>query len=259
MLYNKYLKMHLKSSLEYKANTIFLSMAQALIFIGEILGVWLLFLKFEAVGEWGFYDSLLMSGVVMTSFSLMECFARGYDEFPNLIKNGTLDRLLVRPVNIHYQLLGAKIEFSKFLRIILGITVSIIAIINMNINWNILKIIVLISMYLSGCIIIFGLMILCAGISIYTIENLEFTNIITNGSKELAYYPINIYKKWLTRIFTFIIPIACFNYLPLSFLLETGSIPLWLCGISPFLGMLFIIPCLIFFNFSLKKYQGTGT
>lgn len=259
MLYNKYLKMHIKSSLEYKANTIFLATAQVLVFVAEILGVWMLFERFDTVAGWGFYDSLLMVGIVMTTFAFTECFARGYDEFPNLIKSGSLDRLLVRPVNIYYQLFGAKIEFSKFFRIILGIVISIIAIININADWNALKIIVLIATNMCGCVVIFSLMLIAAGISVYTIENLEFVNIITNGSKELAYYPLNIYNKWLTRLFTFVIPVACFNYLPLSYIIGVGNIPLWLCAISPFLGMLFIIPCLIFFNISLKRYQGTGT
>lgn len=259
MLYKNYLKMHLKSSFQYRYNMMFITFNQILINISEILAVYLLFSQFNSVAGWTFYQSLLMMGIVYTVFSLTECFARGYDEFPKLIKSGELDRFLIRPVNIHYQIFGSKIEFTKFARVILGIVISIIAIVNINVDWNILKVLVLISTYICGIFVIFGLFVLSAGISIYTVENLEFLNILTNGSKELAYYPINIYAKWLTRIFTFIIPIACFNYLPLSYILEIGSIPSWLCAISPLLGMLFVIPCIIFFNLSLRKYKSTGT
>ena len=258
MLYKNYLKMHLKSSFQYRYNMMFITFNQILINISEILAVYLLFSQFNSVAGWTFYQSLLMMGIVYTVFSLTECFARGYDEFPKLIKSGELDRFLIRPVNIHYQIFGSKIEFTKLARVILGIVISIIAIVNINVDWNILKVLVLISTYICGIFVIFGLFVLSAGISIYTVENLEFLNILTNGSKELA-YPINIYAKWLTRIFTFIIPIACFNYLPLSYILEIGSIPSWLCAISPLLGMLFVIPCIIFFNLSLRKYKSTGT
>lgn len=251
--------MHLKSSFQYRYNMMFITFNQILINISEILAVYLLFSQFNSVAGWTFYQSLLMMGIVYTVFSLTECFARGYDEFPKLIKSGELDRFLIRPVNIHYQIFGSKIEFTKLARVILGIVISIIAIVNINVDWNILKVLVLISTYICGIFVIFGLFVLSAGISIYTVENLEFLNILTNGSKELAYYPINIYAKWLTRIFTFIIPIACFNYLPLSYILEIGSIPSWLCAISPLLGMLFVIPCIIFFNLSLRKYKSTGT
>ncbi len=259
MLYNNYLKMHAKSFMQYRANMVFISVNQILVNLGEILAVYLLFKQFDSLMGWTFYQSLLMMGIIYTVYPLTECFARGYDEFPKIIKSGEFDRMLIRPVNIHYQIFGSKIEFSKITRIILGIIISVIALVNMQIDWNVWKVLVLILTYICGTFVIFGLFVISAGISIYTIENLEFVNIITNGSKELAYYPINIYAKWLTNIFTFVIPVACFNYLPLSFILGTGSLPMWLCGIAPLFGMLFVVPCLIFFNLSIKNYKSTGT
>ncbi len=259
MLYKNYVKMHLKSSFEYRFNMMFISINQLLIMVGEILTVYLLFLQFESVAGWTFYEALLMLGVIYTVYSTVEMFARGYDEFPKLVQSGELDRFLIRPVNIHYQIFGSRVEFTKIPRILLGIVISVIALTNLAVDWTVWKVLVLIATYVCGMFVIFGLFLLNAGVSIFTIENLEFLNIITNGSKELAYYPINIYAKWLARIFTFIIPIACFNYLPLSFIMETGSVPMWLCGVAPLFGMLFVVPCLLFFSVSLKHYKSTGT
>lgn len=259
MLYKKYVSMHIKSSFEYRLSMLMIALSQVVISGGELLSVYLLFLQFESVGEWTFYETALVFGIVLTVFALCECFARGYDEFPKLIKHGDLDRMLVRPVNIHKQIFGSKIEFSKLGRVVMGLTVSIIALINLNIQWTFWKVVVLILTYICGCLVNWGIFMIGAGISIFTIDNLEFINIMTNGSKELANYPINIYKKWLTRIFTFVIPIACFNYLPLSYILGKGSLPRIVYAISPALGMLFVIPCLLFMNWALKKYQSTGT
>lgn len=259
MLYTKYLKMQYKSSSQYLFNLMLISFSQVVVNIGDVLAIWLLFVRFDTVAGWTFYETLLLYSITYVSFSTAECFARGYDEFPSLIKNGQLDRFMIRPVNIHYQIFGSKIEFSKLSRLIFGIVLFIISITNINVDWNISKVIVLLATFICGIVVIFSLFVLAAGISIYTIEKLEFVNIITDGSKELAYYPINIYKKWLTNFFTFIIPIACFNYLPLSYILGIGSLPAWLCAISPFIGMLFVIPCIIFFNLSLRKYQSSGT
>lgn len=259
MLYRKYFIMHIKSSFEYRLNILFIAFAQTLITVGELLAIYLMFQRFESVGGWGFYETLLMFGIVMTAFPMVECFFRGYDEFASLVKTGEFDRFLIRPVSIHYQIIGAKIELSKLGRVCIGILSSILAIINLNISWTFTKVLVLLSSYLCGICFVLGAFVLGAGISIYSIENLEFINIFTYGSKQLANYPINIYNKWLTRLFTFVLPVACFNYLPLSYIMEIGSIPPWLYAISPILGMLFLVPCFIFFNLSLKKYQSTGT
>lgn len=236
-----------------------MSLSQVIVTIAELLSIYMMFLQFESVGGWSFYEVALMSGTIITIFSLTECFARGYDEFPSLIKNGELDRMLVRPVGIHKQIFGSKTEFMKLGRTILGIVVCIIALSHLNIQWNIWKVLVILATIICGFLVILGLFMIGAGISVFTVENLEFVNIITYGSKELAYYPLDIYKKWLSRFFTFVIPIACFNYLPVSFLLEKGNVPPILCGLSPLFGIVFFIPCFLFMNWCLTKYKGTGT
>ncbi len=251
--------MHSKSSMQYKANIAMLSASSVLISIGEIIAVFMLFSKFESVGNWGFYETALMFGIITTVYSFTEMFARGYDEFSKLIKAGDLDRLLVRPVNIIYQIFGWKVEFSKLPRTILGIIICIISLVKLNIAWTASKIIVLTLTLLCGCLVIWGVMLIGSGISVFTVENLEFINIITNGAKELAYYPLNIHNKIISRFFTFIIPIACFNYLPISYIMGYGSLPQIVYALSPLFGALFIIPCLTFFLWSLKKYQSSGT
>lgn len=251
--------MHMKSSMQYRANMFMLSFSACLISVGELLAILVMFKTFNTVGNWGFYETALMFGIVTFVYSFVECFARGFDEFASLIKHGDMDRLMVRPVNLFYQIFGSKIEFSKLMRASLGLGVAIFALIKLHIVWNLTKVIVLISTFACGCFVIWGVMLIGAGISVFTVENLEFINIFTNGAKEIAYYPINIYNKWLSRLFTFVIPVACFNYLPISYLMGYGSLPQIVYALSPLMGIAFIIPCLIFFNWSLKRYQSTGT
>jgi ABC-2 type transport system permease protein len=200
-----------------------------------------------------------MFGLVTAVYSITECFARGFDEFANVIKNGDLDRVLVRPLGIIHQIFGTKIELSKLLRASFGLAIIIISLIKLNIEWTFVKAIVMITTFICGCLVIWGVMLIGAGISVFSVENLEFINIFTNGAKEIAYYPVNIYNKWLSRIFTFIIPVACFNYLPISYLMGYGDLPRLVYALSPLGGLIFLIPCLLFFKWSLKKYQSTGT
>lgn len=259
MLYNKYLKMNFRSTMQFKTNTLLITVSQILISLAELFAVWIMFKQFKSVGYWSFYETVLMFGIITTVFSFAECFGRGYDEFADLIRKGDLDRLLVRPVNIHLQIMGYKVETSKLARVVLGIAVSIIAIIKLGIKWTVGKALVLISTYICGVVVITGIFMIGAGISVFTVENLEFINIITNGGKELSFYPINVYSKWLTRIFTFVLPFACFNYLPMSFIMGYGSLSPVIYALSPILGTLFIIPCVLFFNWCISKYQSTGT
>lgn len=251
--------MHIKTSMQYRSNMMMLSVSSCLISVGELLTVFLMFQNFKSVGYWGFYETALMFGIVTTVYALSECFARGFDEFAKIIKHGDLDRILVRPNGIISQIFGTKIELSKLLRATLGLVVAIIALINLEIQWTITKVVVLIMTFGCGWLVIWGAMLIGAGISVFSVENLEFINIFTSGSKEIAFYPVNIYNKWLSRFFTFIMPVACFNYLPISYLMGYGDLPRIIYALSPLMGVVFIIPCILFFKWSLKKYQSTGT
>ena len=259
VLYKRYVKMHLKSSVQYRSNLFMLSIASFLTSLAELITVFLMFQNFKSVGNWGFYESALMFGMVTAVYAFTECFARGFDEFANIIRHGDLDRILVRPVNLMTQIFGAKLELSKMLRMFLGFGVIVVALVKLNIVWTVSKVIVLILTFVCGCLVIWGVMMVAAGISVFTVENLEFINIFTNGAKEIAYYPINIYNKWLARIFTFVVPVACFNYLPISYLMGYGDLPKIVYALSPLMGMVFVIPCFLFFKWSLRRYQSTGS
>lgn len=259
MLYGKYIKMHLKRTAQYRANTIMLSISTVLVSICEILSIYMLFSRFETVGYWGFYEAALMFGLITLVYSLVECFARGFDTFSTMIKEGRLDRILIRPVGVYKQIFAQQVELSKIPKALMGLIICIISLVNLNIAWDFTKVLVLIGMVVCGCAVVFGVMLIGAGISIFTVENLEFINIFTNGAKELAYYPINIHNKWIARLFTYVVPVACFNYLPLSYIMGYGNLPQVVYAISPLIGILFVVPCILFFNWALKKYQGTGT
>ena len=60
MLYNKYFKMHFKSNMQYRLNTLLITFTQTIVSLGELLVVWVMFQQFKSVGYWGFYETLLM-------------------------------------------------------------------------------------------------------------------------------------------------------------------------------------------------------
>jgi ABC-2 type transport system permease protein len=76
----------------------------------------------------------------------------------------------------------------------------------------------------------------------------------------MAQYPLNIYEKWATRFFTFVIPFGCVNYYPLLYLLDrTNGGPDVAYMLAPLAGIAFIIPCLLVWRFGVRHYRSTGS
>ena len=203
------------------------------------------------------YEVLLCFSIINFGYSFNETFFRGVDTFEKLIINGTLDRLLLRPVNILFQVMCNEVDLVKVSRIIQSLIILIIALVNLNIVLTPSKILLLILMLVSSIVIFFGIFVLMASYCFLTVQALEVKNLFTDGGKHIAQYPIGIFNKSFIFIFTFIIPYAFINYYPLLYFLDKSDNILYY--FSPLLVFIYLIPCLYSFKLGLKRYSSTGS
>lgn len=260
-LYFKYVGILLKSQMQYRTSFLLLAFGQFFIPFFVFAGMYFLFEQFGQIRGWSFYEVAVCFAVIHMAFSISECFVRGFDSFSSLVVNGDFDRVLLRPRSTVLQVLGSKFEFSRVGRLLQSLLVLAWAVWRLPIDWTLLKALVLVLMVASGICIFSGIFILAATMCFWTIQGLEVANIFTDGGRELAQYPINIYQKGIARFFTFIIPFGCSNYLPLLYLLERTSpgTPSWVYMLSPLWGMVFLIPCLLVWRYGVKHYLSTGS
>ena len=256
-LFIESLKLNIKSQLEYKSSFIMNSISQFFVFFTYYFVIKVLFDKFSNIKGFTVYEILLCFSIIQFGFAFNETFFRGIDKFDTLIVDGSLDRFLVRPQSILFQTLCSEIDFVKIFRILQSIIVMIIALIKLDIVWNIVKIIVLLLMMIASILIFFGLFVLTSSYCFITIQGLEVRNLLTDGGKNLAQYPISIYRKGIVFVFTFIIPYAFINYYPLLYFLDKSNNILYM--FSPLLVFVFLIPCLLSFKIGLKHYNSAGS
>ena len=256
-LYLKYLTTQIKTNFAYKGSQILFMIGQSLNYIADLFAIYFLFHKFDTLGEYTFNQVLLTYAIIVFVFSFDEMMFRGFDEFDKLIGKGDLDRLLLRPRNMVLQICGYKIETGKLLRAVVGLVLIVVAYNLLGLEVNFMNIFIVIEMVLSGIITFFGVYLFTSSITIFTIKKAEFINIFTDGGRNLCYYPLDIFKKWITKFFTFIIPYASFNYLPLRYLLGFSDASVFNI-IYPAFSIVFAILGYICFNVCLKHYKSAG-
>ena len=256
-LYFKSLAMHLKGELEYRVNFILSFLSQILVFFTYYFVILALFTKFDHIKGFTLYEVLLCFSVIQFGFSFNEVFARGVDKFDNLIIRGDFDRLLLRPKNMILQVLCSDSDFVKLSRLIQAIIVMFIALFHLSISWNITRVITILLMLFSACVIFFGIFLLAASYCFFTVQGLEVRNVFTDGGKHMAQYPIGVFSKGFVFFFTFIIPYAFVNYYPLLYLLGKEDNVLY--AFSPILVVLYLIPCILVFYWGMKRYASVGS
>lgn len=256
-VYIENMKLQLKSSLEYRLSFILTSLSQVGVFFTYYFIIIALFQKFNNIKGFTLYEVLLCFSIINFGFSFNETFFKGIDKFEKFIIDGSLDRLFLRPRGILFQIICSKVDFVKIARIIQSLIIFFIAIINLNIEFNFTNVLLLIEMLISSVTLFFGLFVLMASYCFVTIHGLEVKNVLTDGGKHMAQYPIGIFKKGFIFIFTFIIPYASVNYYPLLYLLGKSNNILYL--LSPLLVIIYLIPCILLFNLGIKHYNSAGS
>lgn len=256
-IYFHALSMHLRSELEYRTNFILSFLSQILVFFTYYFMILALFDKFNNIKGFTLYEVLLCFSIIQFGFSFNEVFARGIDQFDNLIIRGEFDRLLLRPKNLILQAAYSDGDFVKLSRLIQAVIVLIIALVKLKIKWTVMKVITLLLMIISSCIIFFCIFLIAASYCFYTIQGLEVRNVFTDGGKQMAQYPIGVFSKGFVLFFTFVIPYAFVNYYPLLYFL--GHKNNFLYGLSPLLVILYLIPCIIIFYLGMKRYASVGS
>jgi ABC-2 type transport system permease protein len=243
--------------MQYKASFFLTVFGRFLVSFTAFLGVYFMFLRFNAVEDFTFEQALLCFAIVLMAFSMAEMLGRGFDQFPRMISNGEFYRALVRPRNIIFQILALKMEFTSFGKLFQAILLFCYAIPNSGVDWTWDKILTLCLMVVCGSLIFFGLFLIYAAFSFFTIEGLEFMNIFTDGGREFGRYPFSVYGKNILRFLTFIIPLALFQYYPLLYLLDREQSAFYI--FVPLIGLLFLLPSYAFFRLGLRCYKSTGS
>lgn len=257
-LYWLYVQMALRCQMQHRASFLMLCTSQILVPFTVYAGMILLFQRFGHLGSWSVREVMLLFALTHMAFSLSECFARGFDSFATLVSQGDFDRILVRPRNTVLQVLGARFEFSRVGRLVLSVIILAVALQGLPIAWQPLKILTLLLMVSGGMAIFFGIFMLGATFCFWTIQGIEVINILTDGGREMAQYPLDIYAREFTRFFTFVIPFGIVNYLPLNYILDKPGSPA-LLGLLPLAAFLFLIPCLAFWRLGVRRYRSAGS
>jgi len=222
-------------------------------------GIYFLFERFGNIQGWTMLEVFISYAVIAMCFAIAECFARGFDKFPDMIRTATFDRVLVRPRGTVLQVLGSGFDIKRISPFLFSVIILIFALVFGDIQWNLTRIIMLFNMIIGGSMIFCGIYMLQAAVAFWTIDGLEFANIFTHGIRQHAVYPLNIFPRGITILLTFVIPFGTITYLPLQYLLGRIDGIGWLYALMPLAGALFIVPCILAWQFGVRKYSSAGS
>jgi ABC-2 type transport system permease protein len=262
VLYRRLIGARMRAQMQYRASFLLMTLVSFVVTGSDLLAILILFNYFGELAGWRAGEVALLYGLAMVAFGLSEMVAAGFDLFPQAIRQGEFDRVLLRPVGIFVQVLAADFQLRRLGRIAQGSLALALAMAWTSIAWTPLKVLYLLVVLISGFVMFSALLVLGAVLCFWTIQSIEIINTVTYGGTEMASYPLPIYHELLQRFFTFVVPLAFVSYFPALYLLdrpELQRLPGWLPAMTPVAAAMLALMAWLAWQVGVRHYQSTGS
>jgi ABC-2 type transport system permease protein len=252
----------IRSQLQYRVSFALETVGMFLFAFMDLFAILVIFHNVPQLAGWSSAEVVFLYGTAMLAFSLTDLVIGHLDLFPQTIRDGKFDLVLVRPRGTLLQVVAADFQIRRVGKIAQSTIVLVAAIVVLDIDWTIDRALFLPTMVVAGALIYGGVWVAAICVAFWTVEGREAANAFTYGSSFLAQYPINVYAAWLRRFFAFVIPAAFVSYFPSLHVLgkqDPLGLPRFLQLASPVVAIVVCVVAGLLWRFAVRHYRSTGS
>jgi ABC-2 type transport system permease protein len=256
-VYKKFLHTSLASELEYKTNILIDLITAILSLIGSIFLLSIFFQNNESIGGWVFEQALIIQGIYTILNGITNTwFNPNLTEIVKHIREGTLDFVLLKPIDSQFYISLKKINPSGFLEIILGFCLLLFCTRINQINLNISYLSLFFITIICSICILYSLWFFISTTTIWFVKTWNATEVL-RSFLYIGRFPLNSFSFPLRLFFSVFIPIAFITTIPSEVFL--GISHPWEILIEVIVATIFIITSRKFWLFALKFYSSASS
>jgi len=260
----KYIKIYplfvftsLASEMEYKVNIIIDFLTAVLSLIGSIFLLTIFFQNADKIGGWSFEQALIIQGIYTILNGITNTWLNpNLTEIVKYIREGTLDFVLLKPVDSQFFISFKKINPSGCLEILLGFVLLLYCIKVNQININLVFLLLSLITILCSISILYSLWFLISTTTIWFVKTWNATEVL-RSFLYIGRFPLNSFSFSLRIFFSIFIPIAFITTVPSEVFL--GLAPIWKIFLEIIVSAIFLIVSRRFWLFALKYYTSASS
>ena len=247
----------LSIELEYQVN-IFIDLLTAIFGLsGSIFLLSIFFSNAKDIGGWSFEQALIIQAIYTILNGITNTwFSPNLTEIVKYIREGTLDFVLIKPIDSQFWVSFKRISPTGFIEILLGIAVLIYC---FYINDITLKIDSLFLLLLTlGCSIsiLYSLWFLISTTTIWFVKTWNATEVL-RSFLYVGRFPLNSFSFPLRVFFSTVIPITFITAIPSEVIL--GISTFWKIILEILVSSIFIIASRRFWIYALRFYSSASS
>ncbi|HEY0854882.1 MAG TPA: ABC-2 family transporter protein [Devosia sp.] len=252
--------MNIRGQMEYRGAFWIDRIAQIITYGSSFAVLWILVARFDTLAGWNWADLALLYSFHMLSYSIGASMSftqmRDLEEH---IRVGTLDVMLIRPMSPWLYLIFSRFNAGYASHVILGVTLMVWALLNVEVQWSPGTILYFAASLLSAAMLTTAIMTMIGATAlVWTRSNHLYS--LYFGFWELSRYPLNIFPAAIQGVMLTIIPLAFMAAVPTAVLLGK-PVPLlgdWAAPAALLAGPVRAGLAGLFWRYGINKYQGAG-
>ncbi len=245
------------SQLEYQLNFLIELLAMLGTLSGSIFILSLFFSDGRQLGDWSWEAALIIQGVYTFMDGLTNALLRpNLTEIVNYVREGTLDYVLLKPIDSQFWLSIKKFSFAGIPEIILGLTIVFWSAIRTGINLSVFNTLIFFVSLFIGFVILYSVWFLIAASSIWFVKTWNATEVL-RALLAAGRYPITAYPVILRLIFTLLLPVAFLTTFPAEAVLGELKLVIIILGLA--LSTFFFVVSRLFWIYALKHYTSASS
>ncbi|MFG2618223.1 ABC transporter permease [Streptomyces sp. NPDC048507] len=254
--------MWIRSTMTYRASFLLATFGNAVISLLDFVAIAIMFSHVDALGGFTLPEIALLYGSCTVSLGLADLFLGNTDRIGARVRDGSLDTMLVRPVPVLAQVAADRFALRRLGRITQGTAVMTWGIAVLELDWTVLKAVLVVVMVVAGAGIFAAVLVAGAAFQFLAGDAAEVQNSFTYGGCTMLQYPPTVFGKDLLRGVVFVVPLAFVNWLPALYVLgrpDPLGLPRWTAFVSPLVALALFLPASLAWRAGVRSYRSTGS
>jgi len=252
--------MFVRTKFEYPGAMLLAWFSQATSYGAMYTAIALIVHRFGMLGGWTWSQMALLLSFHLLAYAIGASLS--FTQFrimEDMVRLGTMDAILVKPINTWVYLVFSGLNIGYTGHIILAICLMSWALTQVDIAWSVPTVLFLLAALISGALIVCSLMTMIGASALVWVRSRHLYSIFF-GFWELARYPMAIFPFPIQLMLITIVPLGFLSTVPVSVLLDK-SVPLLgdRAALDCLLaGPLMVLLAVAHWRWCLRNYQGAG-
>ncbi|HWA46164.1 MAG TPA: ABC-2 family transporter protein [Hypericibacter adhaerens] len=203
----------LQTEMEYRTSFV-VNFVNSLLSLGaSLLILYALFAQGRPLAGWSFTEVLVVLGTFTIADSMVDMLLRpSLGKVSEYVRQGSLDYLLLKPVNLQYLVSVRNWTFWGLPNLLLGIGLVLYGM-SANGALGVANLALFAVMAMAGIAVIYALWATLAVLAFWFVQASQ-AQFLLYAALDAGRFPVGVYPVWLRLIFTFVAPIAFVTTVP---------------------------------------------